>query len=356
VKRVAGSVLFVLTLPLVLSLRDPGMRSYFVANLFNHKDPRPPTIRLKDWADTQTVFLEKAYIEGEVSAESKVESVTVNQIPVLRRKGRHIFFSHMANLKEGENILTVAARDEFGQRATKRIIIIRRVPKALQLAERLSLTVFPFEHKGDVSAASLAFQDNLIDALVHRNRFRVVERNKLEVILEEQRLSRTALFDQDTALKVGKLLAARSVITGNIVKAGTGIHVVARLVDTQTSRILSRQNVYGEGEDFPALQFMAEGMAVQFHRDFPLVGGLIVEQRGQEILTNLGKDLIKPQRRLILYREEPIEHPVTGKVLGANNRIIGRALVTEVMPDMSKAELLDCKGEAVRRLDRVMAE
>jgi len=343
-------------IPVLLACADSNIGAYFVAGLFGPEDTYPPSIRLKGWVDTQTVFLEKVYIEGQVSDENNIESLAINEIPILRREGRHIFFSHMADLSEGENIISIEAKDEAGNTASKKITVIRRVPKALQLAERLSLTAFPFEQKGAVSEASLAFQDNLIDALVNRDRFQVVEREKLDVILQEQKLSRTELFDRRTALRLGRLVAAQSVITGSIIETRTGIEVVARMVDTETSEILATEDVYGEVKDLPALRSLAEGMAIKFHRDFPLVDGLIIERKGKDIFTDLGQDVIKLRRRLIVYREEPMKHPLTGKVLGADNEIIGHARVTQVMPEMSKAELLEQKAGAIRRLDKVITE
>jgi hypothetical protein len=35
---------------------------------------------------------------------------------------------------------------------------------------------------------------------------------------------------------------------------------------------------------------------------------------------------------------------------------MGHARVTQVMPEMSKAELLECKAEAIRRLDKVITQ
>jgi hypothetical protein len=345
-------------LPVLLACADSNLKGHFLAGLFGPEDKGPPVIRLKGWTDKQTVFLKKVYIEGRVSGASTIERLTINQIPILRSQGHHIFFSHMAELGEGENTLTIEAMDKAGNTASKKIIVIRKVPKALQLAERLSLTAFPFEHKGVVSAACFAFQDNLIDALIDQNRFRVVERDKLDLILQEQKLSRTKLFDKPTALKLGRLVTAQSVITGSIIETRIGIEAVARLIDTETSEILSTQDVYDEVKDLPALRSLAEGMAIKFHRDFPLVDGLVIERKGKDIFTNLGQDVIKLFRRVIVYREEPVKHPETEKVLGANNKIIGRARVTQVMPGMSKAELLDGKRKpgAVRRLDRVITE
>jgi len=326
------------------------------AALFGPRDTRPPDITLKGWTQTQTVFLEKVYIEGQVSDDNKIVSLSANGKPILRRPGQSLFFSHVADLKEGENTLTFEARDESGNTAAQKIIVRRQVPKALQLQERLSLTVLPFEHKGGVSEAGLSFQDNLINSLVDQQRFRVVERNRLDLILQEQKLSRTLLVDQNTALKLGKLVAAGSVITGSMVATRTGVEIVARIIDTETSEIIETADVYDEAGDLPALKKLAEGLAIKFHRAFPLLEGLIVQQQDKFIFTDLGKDQIKVQRRLILFREEPVKHPVTGKVLGADNVIIGRARITQVMPDLSKAEISTDQNIPVKAMDKVITE
>ncbi|MBN2438035.1 MAG: hypothetical protein JXL20_05475 [Deltaproteobacteria bacterium] len=342
--------------PILLASADPAATKMILAAIFGPRDTVPPEIRHKDWTDSQVVFLEKVYIQGQVSDQSKIESLTVNKANILRGKGQRILFGHLIALKEGENAIHIEARDEAGNVARKTITVIRRLPKALQLAERLSLTVLPFEQKDTTSNAGLSFQNNLMDALVNQNRFRMIERDKLDLILNEQKLSRTELIDRGTALRLGKLVAAASIITGSIVETRTGIEIVGRLIDTETSEVLDTEDVYDEKKDLQTQKDLAEGMAVKFHREFPLIDGVVIEQKGQHIFTDLGQDKIKPQRRLVVYREEPIKHPVTGKVLGTDNEIVGRAKVVQVLQEMSKAEVIKGNPRDVKRLYRVIAE
>jgi TolB-like protein len=340
----------------MLASANSDAMDLLMAGIFGSRDTQPPMIRLRDWTDNQTVFLEKIYLQGEIRDESKIESLTINQRPILRRQGQVIFFSHLEELTEGENHIIIETRDEAGNQASREISIIRKVPKALQLEERLSLTVLPFEQKGSISDASLSFQDNLINSLVDRDRFRVVERDQLDVILQEQKLSRTGLIDKRTALKLGRLVAAQSIITGSLVETRTGIEIIGRLIDTETSVILATEDVYDEVKDLPALRTLAEGMAIKFHIDFPLAEGFIIQQKGKAIFCDLGQEKIKIHRRLIVYREDPIKHPVTGKILGADNVILGRARVTQVMPEMSKAQILDGELGGIRAFDKVITE
>lgn len=343
--------------PVMLASVASDADRFFLSALFGPKDKTAPDINLKGWTDTQTVFLEKIYLEGKVSDESKIVGLGVNGTPILRREGQLVFFGHLAELREGRNEILIEARDEAGNTASKRISVTRKIPKALQLEERLSITVLPFEQSGEVSEFSVSFQDNLINALVNQNRFRMIERTQLDMILREQKLSRTKLIDRDTALKLGRLIAARSILTGSIVETRTGIEIVARMVDTETSEILATQDVYNESKDLVALKTLSEGMAVKFHRDFPLLDGLVIQQKGGYIFIDIGQDKVKLQRRFIAYREEPIKHPATGKILGADNVITGHVRVTQVTTDLSKAKILNSNATvSIKPLDKVIAE
>ena len=77
---------------------------------------------------------------------------------------------------------------------------------------------------------------------------------------------------------------------------------------------------------------------------------------GRNIFTDLGAGMVKVPRRLIVYREEPITHPVTGKILGSDNIILGRLRVTQVMEDLSKTKLQEGNAAEIKLLDKVVTE
>jgi len=210
--------------------------------------------------------------------------------------------------------------------------------------------------KGAVSEASLFVQDSLTLGLVTQNRFQVIERERLDLILQEQKLSQSKLIDRNTALRLGRLVAAQAVITGSIIETSDGIEVVVRMIDTETSGILTSVDVYGESKDLPAIRTLTEGLATKIHREFPLIGGVVLQQKGKRHLHRSGAEQNEIDRKLIIYHEEEIKHPLTGKVLGADNQILGRARVVQVMPEMSKAEILTSNSGSIKRLDKVITE
>jgi tetratricopeptide (TPR) repeat protein len=325
---------------------------------FGSQDDQGPVITLRGWADEQTVFLEKVYIEGEVRDESDIVSLTINDRTVPSREGRIIFFNQLVALDEGKNVVHIRTEDEEGNISEKGITIIRQVPKVFQLGSRFSMTLIPFEDKALTPGLSDMYDNLLLAKLMDQDRFRLIEREYLERILQEQKISRTDLADRETALKVGRLVAAQATLVGDFVETRTGIEIISRLIDNETSEILAQEDVYGESKDRAALQILAEGMAVKYHREFPLVDGIIVQKKGDSFFTDLGQGKTKPQRRLILYREgEPILHPVTGKLLGCDTEIIGYGRVTQVMEEMSQAELLEgLKDKNIKIKDKVMTQ
>jgi hypothetical protein len=353
-----------------LSLPQPSVPSVsrLSAGLTSDMNPylaasetQPPHIRLSDWSDQQTVYLEKIYVSGQAEDDGRIESLTVNSNQVLRRKGRSIYFNTLIELHEGKNIVSIEAKDESGNTAKKEFTVNREIPQALQLSERLKLTVMPFDQKGVVAQASLAYYDSLINSLEARNRFQIVERDKLDAVLQEQKLSKMNLVDGKTALRLGKLVAAQSIITGTIIETKTGIEIVGRMIDTETSEIMTTKDVYDENRDISAIKLLAEGMSIQLVQEFPLVGGIVLQSKGKDIFTDLGEGKIALKRRLIVYREEPITHPVTGKIMGSDNVIIGKAIVSQVSPEMSKAEMItaspaDIKKMDIKKMEKVITE
>lgn len=331
---------------------------YRLALSFGKQDTQGPAIELSGWYDDQTVFIDKAYIEGKIRDESDIVGLTVNGKSLLRREGKIIFFNHLVALKKGKNIISIKAKDEEGNEGEKSITITRLVPKVLQLGARFSMTLIPFEDKGLTSGLSDRYDNLLLTELVNQERFRLIEREKLDRIIEELKLSPTQLVDQNTALKVGRLVAAQTTLVGSFIETKAGIEIVTRLIDNETSELLAAKDVYGESKERDSLKLLAEGMSVKYLQEFPLVDGIVVQGKGDYFFTDLGEGEIKPQRRLIIYREgEAIRDPDTGEILSSDTDIIGYARVTQVLEKISRAEPIQgLKAKDIRVKDKVMTQ
>jgi len=195
-----------------------------------------------------------------------------------------------------------------------------------------------------------------VDAIVAYINNNDIEISELTEILQEQKLSQSKLIDRTTALRLGKLVAVHAIVTGSIIETNAGIEIVSKMIDTETSEILATEDVYDEDKDPSALKALAEAMAIKIHRDFPLVHGLVIDKKKNQIFTDLGEEKIRRQKRVLVYRETVLEHPVTKKPLGTDNEIIGRAVFTQVMPEASKAELVSGSVADIQPMDKVITQ
>lgn len=319
-------------------------------------DAHGPQISLKGVNDQEILFLDQFYLEGVIRDDSDISRVEVNGRRFAHTKGPFVMFSHMVPLEKGKNRIHILAEDIHGNLTAKTLEVHRKIPAQKMLAARLSVSVFPFSAASGNNSFANAFCTRLVPAFMERERFRMIERLNLEGILQELRLSRTDLVDPEQAVKAGRLIAVRAVLTGGIIETQDGVEVVAKMIDTETAEILSVQDVYSEEKDIPGIQELCRGLALKFHRDFPLLEGDIMEISGKNIVFDLGRKWMKPGRGVIVYREIPFSHPETGKLLGMQTRIQGNARITEVMEDASMARIEENSGSRVRQGDRVITE
>jgi hypothetical protein len=65
---------------------------------------------------------------------------------------------------------------------------------------------------------------------------------------------------------------------------------------------------------------------------------------------------IRPQMKLIVFREQTIPHPITGSLV-QTSKMLGEARITSVFKDLSEATLLtEVKGQQVQQKDKVITK
>jgi TolB-like protein len=122
-------------------------------------------------------------------------------------------------------------------------------------AKRLAIIYFD-NSGGDPSMEKLkkGLADMLITDLSNVNMLDIVERDKLESILKEQKLSNSKEFDPKTAAKLGKLLGAQIILTGGYFEMLGSMRIDARFIDVETGEILKSDGVDGQTSTFFKIQ------------------------------------------------------------------------------------------------------
>ena len=106
------------------------------------------------------------------------------------------------------------------------------VPKKI-----LAITDFEVIRGHDKSIGTLSME-SLTTAMVNSGQFSVVERNKLQTLLDELKIGLTGLSDSKTAKKLGELLQADLILTGTFANLGSYWNVNLRLINVSTGLIV----------------------------------------------------------------------------------------------------------------------
>jgi TolB-like protein len=104
--------------------------------------------------------------------------------------------------------------------------------------------------RSDFDGIGKGLADLLITDLAANPSVRVVERERIQKLLDEQNLVRSGAISNETAVQLGKLLGVRHMITGGFMSDGRGTMVLtARSIEVETGVITNPQRVQAKTDD-----------------------------------------------------------------------------------------------------------
>ncbi len=215
-----------------------------------------------------------------------------------------------------------------------------------QVGSRLSVAVLPFEGKGEAEDLSKSVTDKMITQLVNLRRFRVIERNALEEVMQEQKFGISGMVDENTAVEVGKLVGADVIIFGSIICETEYGKVSARVIDTQTSETIVAKEASAEDTKIENIERLVESVAIMIYNDLPLVEGNIVNIEDEMIYLDIGSEEgVRKGTKCVAFKEgNEIVHPATKEVLGRKVKKLGEIIVVQVQEKMAIAAIIDKEG------------
>ncbi|AWM37835.1 Curli production assembly/transport component CsgG [Gemmata obscuriglobus] len=182
--------------------------------------------------------------------------------------------------------------------------------------------------------------DLLFLKLAARTEFFLVDRADLKKALDEQVLSLTGAVKADTAVTVGQLTGAKLLITGSVVQIDKRVHLIAKVISSETGRVVGAS---AEG----TLSDDLEGLVAQLAN---VITGVTIKQRDRLLpapvpvadrTAALNRKLGKAARPTIAVRvtERHVGQPTADPAAQTEITKRARALAFEVID-------LDADGES----------
>ncbi|MDL1963141.1 MAG: CHAT domain-containing protein [Deltaproteobacteria bacterium] len=131
---------------------------------------------------------------------------------------------------------------------------------------------------------------DISERILQHSRARLVERALLDTLVNELKLGSSKLTDQRSMLFLGRILAARLIISSRMVYSGPDVSVSMRLIETETGRITAVLN-----ESFKTIvpvslsaERLSDELLKKLKQLYPL-RGKVLEVKDGEIRLNIGE-------------------------------------------------------------------
>ena len=107
--------------------------------------------------------------------------------------------------------------------------------------EKSIIAIFPFNTDERLSKQRVGFaiSEMMSHKFISSDIFIVAERTELGRLITEQKLQVSGAVENETAVKLGKILAAKIILIGNVQKVAGKYQINARLVNVETSEVLT---------------------------------------------------------------------------------------------------------------------
>ena len=208
------------------------------------------------------------------------------------------------------------------------------------------LTFVDFQEKGGLPARdgmSEVLTAQLTDQLNQSGRVQVVERVVMDRLLEELNLGSSELADPETALKLGRILAAKLVATGTMLHLPDSILLSMRMIDSETTaipKVLTRKLAPNALNLEEEMQWINRQVLQTIIAKYPLKG-FVVQASGDEAIINLGSSQGVVQGTVFEAIEEGQQIKYRGKMMRGLPSRIGKIQVLRVEPDMSSVRIIE---------------
>lgn len=208
----------------------------------------------------------------------------------------------------------------------------------------LILSFVDIQERGGLASRdglSIVLATRLGELLAESGRVQVVERVVMERLLSELNLGSSELADPETALQLGRLLAAKLIGTGSLLYTPDSTLLHLRLVDTETSAIAKTiaHRLTGQTDLERQLFDLNRDILKMVMERYPLQG-YIVEMESREAMINLGQNQGVTVGSTFAVVEPGAERTYRGRVLRGAMKTVGRLEVVRVEPDLSYARVV----------------
>jgi TolB-like protein len=225
------------------------------------------------------------------------------------------------------------------------------IPCVIFSREKISLAVLDLEGKNVEQSKAEAVTDLLRTELFNTGSFKVVERQKVRQILDEQRFQSSGMTDTDRAAEIGRLLNVQKIMIGTVTQLGSTHIINTRIVDVQSGAVVLAEAIERRGGEEELPKAIAElATTISFKVGLE---GVVIRVNPDEIYVDLGEgDGVRLGQTYSVIRQGEVITDLEGRIIGTTQEPIADVIITKVQDRFSIAAI-DKKTTSIMKGDVV---
>ncbi len=180
-------------------------------------------------------------------------------------------------------------------------IVLFFISNAPLSASKMRIAVMNFKAKGVTRSLANNVSELIRNEMINTGRYTVIERAQMDKILKEQGFQMSGCTDVSCAVKIGKILAAKKMLIGTVMKIGKIIVITGRIVDVQsgTGEYSAKESAKTEDELYNAVSRFTTSLTLRTQ-------GIQVESTGGPAYIRTQKNVYKPYEQIVvIYKNFP---------------------------------------------------
>jgi TolB-like protein len=225
------------------------------------------------------------------------------------------------------------------------------IPCIIFSREKISLAVLDLEGKNVDQSKAEAVTDLLRTELFNTGSFKVIERQKVRQILDEQRFQSSGMTDTDRAAEIGRLLNVQKIMIGTVTQLGSTHIINTRIVDVQSGAVVLAEAIERRGGEEELPKAIAElATTISFKVGLE---GVVIRVNPDEIYVDLGEgDGVRLGQTYSVIRQGEVITDLEGRIIGTTQEPIANVIITKVQDRFSIAAI-DKKTTSIMKGDVV---
>jgi|GEM_PF-5275399 TolB-like protein len=142
----------------------------------------------------------------------------------------------------------VDTKDYSKQEKDQKIVSIEK-PKIIIKGEKVKIGILEFQSLNEEAKKDnlgKIISEMLTTSFVNSEAFKIIEREQLQKIIKEFKLSQSGIIDTSHAKQIGKMAGADAIVTGSVTKIGNDLRLDARIIDVESGIILTAEKSEGK--------------------------------------------------------------------------------------------------------------